>query len=311
MGMDLDELRTFVMATRHGSFSGAARALSLSQPAVSRRIRSLEQEVGTELFDRSGSVVTPNRRGFAFLTFAEGVLRDYQLLQQTLSNQETIRGTLRIVASSTPGEYLLPDLIARWRHVYPELSATLHVADSTTVEECVEMGHCDLGFLGQEPRRGYLTRWPVAEDEIVLAVQHRHPFSSRTAVALEELEGLSFVERQAGSGTRALVEAVLTAHGEAMPVHRTVIELPNAQAQLSAINAGHGIGFVSHLALLTADHRRIVPVRLSGRPLRRRLYMVCDPRRCDPVRGDRTLLAVIQFVRETAPGLVAASTAAQ
>src|SRR5690606_38192703 len=87
--LDMDDLRIFIETARHGNFSKAARAMSLSQPAVSRRIRRMEDELAVQLLDRSGSVVSPTRHGLEFLRFAEKVLKNFDALQPKLVQEET------------------------------------------------------------------------------------------------------------------------------------------------------------------------------------------------------------------------------
>lgn len=275
--MDLDELRTFVEAVKRGSFSKAARALSLSQPAVSRRIRNLEREVGASLFDRSGQAITPTRRGLEFLTFAEKTLTAWEELKPALAQEAIIRGPLRISASTAPGEQLVPDLLARFLETFPEIDVSLHIMDSQAVEECVEAGHCDVGFMGRPPRRRTLERRPVAEDHIVLAVPCDHPLASYSQIPLHALHGVHFVTRTPGSGTRETVERILTASGHSLPKHRTALVVNSVQAQLAAIAEGHGVGFVSELALRFTSSDRLVGLPIKGIDLRRSLFLIADP----------------------------------
>lgn len=277
--MDLEELRTFVEAARRGSFSEAARSLSLSQPAVSRRIRNLELEVGAPLFDRSGNVVTPTRRGLEFLTFAERTVSDWERLRPALSKEESVRGTLRIAASTTPGEYLLPDLMRSFLQKYREVKLSLHVMDSDTVEECVFARHCDIGFLGRLPRQKHLDHWLVAEDEIVLAVPSDHALAKSPEVHVEELEGAFVVERGPGSATHDTLLRLLAESGRKLPPYQTALTVSSAQAQLTAIAEGNGIGFVSDLALRYFHPLRVVSLRLHGIRLHRGLYMISNPLR--------------------------------
>lgn len=295
--MDIEDLRSFVEITRRGSFSEAARVLSVSQPAVSRRIRNLERHLGSQLFDRSGSVVTPTRHGLSFLTFAEEVLQDYNSLRQSLTTAAGGQDTLHIAASTTPGEYLLPDLLATFARRHPEIKASLHVMDSATVAECVEARHCDLGFLGRPPRHNHLSRWQVVEDEIVLAVPAAHPWAGRAEVALAELAGQPFIERTAGSGTRATVAAALQERGRRLPPRLVVMETDSVQSQMRAIAGGHGIGFVSRLALGHYGWDHVAALRLTGLAVRRGLFMIWADHPTPARRARAALDTFVAFVQ--------------
>ena len=293
--MDFEELRTFVKTVRSGSFSQAARALSLSQPAVSRRIHKLERELGVKLLERDGGLFTPTRKGLEFLRFAEEVLAQYDALRRGMVEGE-LQGHLQIGASTTPGEFLLPGLLSRFLKRYPQVEAALHVMDSAAVEHCVTEGHCDVGFIGRRPRPGVLTSMPVCDDEIVLAAPVSHPFAGKAEVDLDELRGAVVVQRRHGSGTRATVEESLAERGLLMPPHKAIFEVTSVHSQLAAIRAGHGVGFVSRLAMTGAGDG-IVTLRIAGHSMRRTIYMIYDERRDDPV-----YLSFIDYITSACTG---------
>lgn len=296
VAVDIEQLRSFVEVVRQGSFSEAARSLSLSQPGVSRRIRKLEEEIGAELLRRTGGALSPTRLGLEFLRFAERVLEEHRRFLSAASEAVGgIRGALHISASTTPGEYLLPDLIAAFSERHPGVSASLHVMESASVEACVEARNCDLGFLGRPPRPGILVAHPVWEDEIVLAVPRAHPLARYQSVPVDRLEGEAFIHRSSGSGTRTSLEEALQLHGVRLPSHRTVMESNSVRSQLSAIASGRGVGFVSRYALAGAEAQEIRAVRLQGLSLRRTLYMIHHDDRVD-----EPFLAFIRFVQEHA-----------
>ncbi len=287
--MDIDHLRTFVEAIRHGSFSAAADSLNMSQPGISRRIHRLEKEMGVALLDRTGGRFTPTREGLRFLRFAEHVLREYDTLVASLRDPTPISGTVQVAASTTPGEYLLPDLLSRFVRRYPDVRTSLAVMDSETVESCVGERHCDVGFLGRPPRSRLLAGSVFAHDEILLAVPRSHPLADAKEIAVERLEGERFISRQPGSGTQESVESALQAAGLRLPKHAVLMELSSARSQLSAICAGHGIGFVSRLAIEASMRTKIALLRIQRVRLTRTLYMIYEPNRNDP--------HVVEFIR--------------
>ncbi len=298
--MDLDDLRAFTETVRRGSLSEAAVALSLSQPTVSRRVRRLESELGQPLLERSRPAVAPTRAGLRLMTVADRLLREWEALRQDGGqdggqrvSQDSDRGsvqdggqdgtqgrghiaTLHVAASTTPGEALAPDLLARFARLHPAVRPHLHVMNSASVEACVGGRHCDVGFLGWPPHGRRLRAIPVAEDEVVLACPPGHPFAVRGAIALADLAGQSLVLREPGSGTRRAVEAALAASGLALPPHRVVEEVDGSRALLAAVAAGRGLGFVS--ARLAGP----AAVRIADLPVRRFLLLVHHARHLPP-----------------------------
>lgn len=291
--MDLEELRTFLAAVRHGNLSQAARELSVSQPGISRRIHKLERELGAKLLKRAHGTLTPTREGLHFLRFARRVLDEYGSLLAALQEEGQVRGKLRIAASTTPGEHLLPDLLARFLRIYPEVKASLHVMDSASVEEGVAGERFDVGFSGRPASSPRLAQLVAGEDEIVVAAPKTHPLAGMGEVPLERLKREAFVVRHEGSGTRLSVERLLERQGVAFPALRGIMEVSSVHSQIEAIAAGHGLGFVSRYAIRAHAPGSVAVLRIAGLELRRSLYMLYLSD-----RSDRALSALVDYVRE-------------
>jgi len=290
--MDIELMRTFVEAVRHGSFSQAARAMAISQPGISRRISRLEKEVGVTLLDRDGAHFTPTRHGLLFLRFAENVLAEYDAFRRSVAGHDRVQGSIQIAASSTPGECLLPSLLERFAKQYPDVTTTLAVMDSDTVEDCVQERHCDIGFIGRPAANRMLRDIEFAQDEILLAVSKSHRLAGQDPVPLDDLVGERFIGRQSGSGTRASLEALLADAGLALPRHSVFMEVNSARSQLSAIAAGHGIGFLSRLAIDTPLRAKVSLVRIREMRFHRSLHMILLPGGNSP-----QVDALVQFVQ--------------
>jgi DNA-binding transcriptional LysR family regulator len=293
-GVDSDALRAFVVTVREGSFSAAAAALGLSQPAVSRRIARLEAALGTPLLERRRPAVTPTRQGLRVLEFAEGVLAGWDALRRELADGRGVRGTLRVASSTAPGIQLVPRLLARFAADHPEVQTSLHVMNSETAEECVRARHCDVGFVGHRPRVPTLSAVEVAEDAVVLAVPAGHRLARAPAPALADLAGETLIARERGSGTREAVERALAASALSLPPHRMGLEVDSAQTLAAAVAAGHGVGFVSALALAGLGRHDVVAVRLRDFAVTRPVLLIYDGRHLGPAAA-----TFVPFVRET------------
>lgn len=288
--MEIEDLQMFVESVRLGSLTKAGRALGVSQPTVSRRIQRLESELGQALLDRSGQSVSPNRAGLAVLRFAEGVLTRRQELDRDLQLLPHVEGDIAIAASSTPGEWLVPNLLAEFALLHPSVRPRLHVMDSQTVETCVVERHCNVGFMGRRPRPGFCCSFQVAEDELCLAVPERHEFASRASVDPGDLLSLPFMERPQGSGTRQIVEEAMANAGVPYSGRRIVAEMSSSHALLSAVAAGRGVSFISCSQVRGAPGVRGVSVEGIG--LHRPIYLLHLDRRLPPA-----VEAFVRFVR--------------
>ena len=249
--MNLDHMRSFLEVIKRGSLSEAARALGISQPAVSNQIKGLERELGMELLIRGErGVVSLTAAGEEFLAFAEQVIAAHEEMLQRLSYiKEEVSGELVIAASTTPGEFVLPQLLTDFKARYPQIEAKVTIADTRDVVEKVLARECDIGFIGAPIERPHLTLTPLIKDEIVLVVYPDHPFARREAIRLEELQGQRLILREEGSGTRRSLEQLLAERGEKLPENNIVLVLGSTHAIIEAIQARLGIGFVSAFAV--------------------------------------------------------------
>ena len=280
--MDLAQLQGFMAVVRHRSFTLAAQALHLTQPGVSRQVQRLERELGVALLERRRGALELTAAGDRFQRFAEEMLEGYARLQHDLHTAELVAGELLIAASTTPGEFLVPGLVARFTALNPEVRPNIFIADSAEVVTELTERRWDVGFVGVRlPGRG-LRYDMIAEDEIVLAVPASHPFAGRATVSLAELEGQPFIEREGGSGTMLSARAALGAQGLHLPAYRVTMVLGTTQAIVSAVQSGYGMGLVSSLALEDRRADRVALVRLAELRLRRPLYMVQEERRTLP-----------------------------
>jgi DNA-binding transcriptional LysR family regulator len=156
------------------------------------------------------------------------------------------RGTLRVSASSTPGLYWLPDILAGYARRYPAIQLTLQLGNSAEVVGHVLAGDADLGFVGITPAVPGLQIRPFAQDEIVLIAPSGHSLGRRTTYASNMLAGETLILREAGSGTRQLVEAHLA---QLALAPGRVMEIEGSEGVKRAVGAGLGVGFVSRRAL--------------------------------------------------------------
>jgi DNA-binding transcriptional LysR family regulator len=230
-----------------GSIRQAALAHGISQPSASTRLRSLEKVVGLELLDRSSGRAQLTPAGSAVAQWSERMLNDMRSLLVGASALRSERRTrLRLVASMTVAEYLIPQWLTRLRSVDPELRVSLEMRNSEQVVQWVKDRKAELGFVeGRSSLAGLQTR-VVAHDELVLVVAPSHPWARRRKlVSAMELATTPLVLREVGSGTREVLEDAMTCLGLSI---LPLIELGSTTAIKTAVIDGIGPAVLSRLA---------------------------------------------------------------
>lgn len=271
---DLDSLELLLQVASTGSLGRAGAAHGISQPAVTARIRGMEGLVGLPLVARSarGSTLTP--AGALIADWAREVLQAAAVLEAGIRSLRSDRdGRVRIAASMTVAEYLLPRWLVRLASERPETAVSLEAMNSTDVGRAVMEAAAELGFVeGPQIPTGLEAR-VVANDRLVVVVPQRHPWAlRRRAIEAEELIGTRLVHRERTSGTRAALEAALAHLG---PMAAPLLELSTTSAVRSAVAAGAGPAVLSDLAVGDdISIGRLVEVPLHGVHLSRQLHAV-------------------------------------
>ena len=247
-----------------GSIRQAASAHHISQPAASMRLRSLERTLALDLLDRSSGRARLTGAGLAVVQWSEAVLDSMRdLLLGTAAVRSEGRGTLRIAASMTVAEYLMPGWLSRLRASDPDIAVSLKMGNSVHVVETMLGGGADIGFVeGPEDPPGLHSRI-VAGDDLVVVVAPSHPWARRRRpLSPADLAVTPLVLREAGSGTREVLERALDASGVSPT---PLVELASTTAIKASVAAGTGPGVLSRLAVEpeVADGRMVV-VPTSG-----------------------------------------------
>jgi DNA-binding transcriptional LysR family regulator len=256
----------------------------------------MEAEMGLALLVRG-----PRRQveltpaGERLLAFARETLARFEALEQELVALKSVgQGQLLLAASTIPGEYLLPPLLAAFRAEYPQVEVQMTVSDTADVADRLLADKADVGVIGSAIRLPGLRLERLASDEVILAVPPDHPFAGRERVAVEELRDQPLILREEGSGTRRSVEAALAQAGASLPRGRVVLILGSTQAILQAVAQGLGLGFVSARASSQGQAGgRLACVGLQGVDLRRDLYLAYLPQRA----GDPLVARFLDFAR--------------
>jgi DNA-binding transcriptional LysR family regulator len=276
--VDLGKLRIFEAVVRAGSFSGAGRRLYLSQPSISAHIRDLEHDVGLPLFERLARGVRLTTAGQSLAEYARRIFSLESDAEQALAAQRDGEvGSLTIAASSTPGTYLLPGILGRFRDEHPGVGVHLVISDTADVERRVGALEADIGVMGEPISPGDLEVRPWADDELVLVCSRKHPWASDPPPDTAALAGQPFVLRELGSSIRALTDRWLADHGIAV---QAAMELGSPEAVNVALSAGSALSITSRHAIrrqLALDE--VAVLDLPGLPIVRRLNVITNRQR--------------------------------
>jgi DNA-binding transcriptional LysR family regulator len=285
--VNLQQLRTLIAIAEQGSLSGAARSLCVTQPAVTKQVQRLEQELDVVLLMRGPQQQAAfTTAGERVLAFAREMVGRAAELGEELALLKTVRGgRLELAASTIPGEYLLPGLLVAFRAQVPQVEVRSSITDTDEVARRLVGGEADVGFIGAVPPAAGLRLERLVADEIVLALPLGHPLAQRESVSLDDLLGQPLILREEGSGTRRSVEKALAAAGRRLHKEDVVLTLGSTQAILQAVRQGLGLGFVSARAAAQAQaDGHLVCARVAGLNLQRELYLAYRPEQsADPI----------------------------
>ncbi len=273
MEITFRQLRYFRAVAEHGNFTRAAEALLVAQPTVSLAIKDLERETKAVLFEPAGRQVRLTAAGRLLLRHCERILGEMDAIEISLSELWGGQaGKLVVGASSTPGTYLLPEILGKFRAGSPRVEVALEVTDTGEVLRRVQDGRLDLGVVGEAPFDPALHIMTFRRERLVLILSPEHRLARQRWVTLPDLSGEAFICREAGSSTREIVRRALEARGMELPV---TMELGNTEAVKRAVSAGLGIAFVSeHAVGLEVRAGVLVTREMPDLELTRGLYVV-------------------------------------
>ena len=242
MALNLHLLRIFTAVAEHNSFSRAAKALYISQPAVSKGVQELEEQVGLLLLDRSRRKLALTEAGLLLYQYAQRLFAAEHAAETALEQLQGLeRGHLAIGASHTTGTYLLPPLLSWFHQRYPGIRLSLEIANTQSVLENFHTRPLDMAFVEGPVKATDLIVSAWRADHLVAIAPPSYPLIQRQPVALAELATEPYVQREL-VGTREVVEDAFKQKGLELNV---AIELGGNQVVKQTVSAGLGISIVS------------------------------------------------------------------
>lgn len=276
--MIVDTLKVFVTVAEQSNFSRAAEILNLSQPGVSLHIRNLENEFGVKFLHRSSKQVKMTEAGHILYAHAKEILSQYETATEEIALlRNVVTGSLKIGASFTIGEYILPRLLSQFVNQYPQVDIQVNIANTEEIAHGIHNHELDIGLVeGETEYPEIQLNPPFMEDEMVLVTPSDHPLTSLRTVNSSMLHNLVWVFRESGSGTRAFSDQYIEKLG--LRVKRSFV-FNSSQGVKEAVIAGLGVAMLSRLVIhKELESGDLQSIQINEQRLSRNFYVLQDPK---------------------------------
>jgi DNA-binding transcriptional LysR family regulator len=271
--MELKYLEIFCTVVDLKSFSKAAQVLHLTQPTISVHIKALEDEFSTKLLDRLGRTIQATQDGEILYRYAKEIVAMKENTRRAMERiTGTVGGKIVIGASTIPGEYILPQLLAKFKRAYPDVFPTLRIGDSNDIYESVLRGEVDFGVIGTAVKDKNIVTQKYLGDEIILAAPAGYKAS---VLKKDELRTVPLLVREKGSGSRSSIEEHLNRIGLTLDSLNIIAEIGSSQALIQAVKSGMGLTFTSRRSVQDEIKRETLKsVKLKGILIHRNFYVI-------------------------------------
>ena len=271
--MNLNQLKIFYLAVKHGSLSMAARQLNITQPAVTKGIQRLQDYYDVRFLNRFGKKMALTDAGEALFRIAEKIF-DLDLLAEDCIRdfQKDERGHIRIDASESFGAYYLPSIVNPFSRTHPQLRISANILPTEQVADNTAALKNDIGFTSYPVKLNKLVSRQILEEQLVIIAPPDHPFCGRPHIRPADLEGQSIVVHEIGSVPHTAINRVIKEN------HLTVsipMELSSNRAIKKAVESGAGIALICrNVAREEVANRRLCAIPLADPGMTRGFYMI-------------------------------------
>ena len=271
--MELRYLDIFCRVYEKKSFSRAAESLYLTQPTISAHIKSLEEDLGIKVFDRLGRQVLPTKAGELLYSYARKIEELGKEAREAIALfTGSLKGHLHIGGSTIPGEYLLPEVIGRFRKISPDVYSTLHIGDTKEVTAMLIDGKIEIGIVGAMIDDSRIDNIKYSDDELILIAAPSYKDDHLTD---DMIGSIPFIAREVGSGSWLAIERAFSAKGIDAGRLNIVAEMGSTEAVKTAVRAGLGLSVVSTLAVKDDLARgSLKMIEIDCLPITRELYII-------------------------------------
>ncbi|MDR2238312.1 MAG: LysR family transcriptional regulator [Chryseobacterium sp.] len=268
-------LKVFHTAASRLSFTKASEELYISQPAVTKHIKEIENQLGTKLFDRKGTSVQLTQSGRILYQYAEKIRNIYRDLEFEISQiNEQHKGKLIIGASTTVAQYVLPEILARFNTYYKDIKIELIAHNTEIISDLLKEGKIDLGIIEGESQSSFFDYQSFKADEIVLTAKADHSLAHKT-LHLKDLYQLDFIFREQGSGTLEFIHNRLKDKGINPEELHTVIQLGSSESIKNYLLHSDCMAFLSISTILNElKNNTLTVVDIKGFSIERNFHFI-------------------------------------
>jgi DNA-binding transcriptional LysR family regulator len=297
--MEIDQLETFLAVGTYGGFHRAAAGLRISQPAVSARIRALEDSLGVKLFARTGGSLSVSPAGKALRPHAEQLLRDVARARQAVHElQPSSSGTLSVAAALSICTYFLPDVMKDYQAANPKVMVSLRSGTSVQVLKMVLDGEAEIG-VARSLNHPEVETMTLRDDPLILVGHPKHPSAQRRRVRLEDVESMPLIFFDRGSSDWTLTQSLFRRAGQ---LPNTVLEVETIEAAKRMVERKLGMSFLPQIAVIhELEKGKLVAVEITNAEALRRNLDVIYPRHRALTRDAQKLLELLQRAASVEP----------
>lgn len=243
-------LKVFYAVANRLSFTKAANELNISQPAVTKHIKEIENQLNTKLFDRKGTTIQLTESGKILFIYAEKnrqLYRDLEFAIAQLNKQE--KGKLKIGASTTIAQYILPEILAKFNSYYKDINIELVTHNSEDIATLLKSGKIDLGIVEGESKSSYFDYQKFKRDEIILVCKTDHPLVNKN-FKTKDLYDVDLIVREQGSGTQEFIQNQLKKSGIEVQKLNTIMQLGSSESIKNYLLHSEAMAFLSISTIL-------------------------------------------------------------
>ncbi len=303
INITLQQMEVLISLVGEGSFSLAARKMTLTQPAITKSIKNLEDSLGASVVNRNNAGISLTPEGKILYDYALRMIRLREEAKTKINKlHENTGGNIYIGASTIPAAYILPRALSEFKKKHSDIRIHIKTADSNEAMNMVLDNEVEIGVIGMKPLNKKLLAEPLWKDRLILAVPKLHPWHKKKSITLPELMNEQFVIREKGSATRDLLESSLKeAKSVSLSQFNICSELGSSEAIKEAVIAGLGVSVISlHAVARELSQGLLFEVPIAECPMERNFYLIYK-RQFDFRPFHKTF---IKFLKRYIPGVL-------
>ena len=272
MHLTLRQLQCFSAVARNLSFTRAAEALHLTQPAVSMQIRQLEHQTGISLTEQIGKKIYLTDAGEEVFRYARSILQQVDEMDDVLNKMKGLAGGQLRIAAISSANYFAPKLLGVFHQRFPDVGVSMDVTRQQSVLNQVADNEVDMAIMGQPPEEMKVDAIPFMDNPLVIIAPPDHRLAKMKSVALRQMEKETFLTREPGSGTRGAMHRFFKQHKVKLA---TGMEMGSLEGIKQGVQAGLGLGLVPKGAIeIELQLKKLVVLNIKGMPIKRHWHVV-------------------------------------